>query len=302
MVKLVHGEEEVELAILRGLRLAVLLSIVLLALESVGAFLSHSLSVTADAVHDVPDILAFAISFTALRSVERGASERFTFGRHRLEVFAALLNAALVLGTGLFFGYEASSTILARTTFAGPVDPIWIVVVALPSLALRAGNIVSLRSIPTRARDLNLRSVVLHLASDLGITSVLLATALILIVRPSLALADPAAALVISGLLVWDSLPLFREGWEVLAETTPRDVKLEAVRAALLDVPSVSEVHDLHVWAVCPTLICMTAHVQVREMSMREGMEVVRQLRDRMAEQFGILHATFEVEAAGGPH
>jgi cobalt-zinc-cadmium efflux system protein len=62
-------------------------------------------------------------------------------------------------------------------------------------------------------------------------------------------------------------------------------------------VPDVAEVHDLHVWAICPTLVCMTAHVEVRDMSVREGMAVVEELRRRMADEFGILHATFEVEA-----
>jgi cobalt-zinc-cadmium efflux system protein len=297
MPELVHGEGEAERAVLRGLRIAVGLSLLVFAIEALGAYFSRSLSVTIDAIHDLPDALAFAVSWSALQSAELGTSDKFTFGAHRFEVFAGLLNAALVLGTGVAFGFEAVEAISRGTTFAGPVDALWVLLVALPTLALRSVNLVSLARIPGRARDLNLRSVILHLGSDLAITAALVGTGAVLLLRPGWYEADPLAALVIAGVLVFESLPLFRGAWEVLTESTPRHLSIDAILAAALRVPDVSEIHDLHVWAVCPTLVCMTAHVQVRDMSVREGMAVVQELRRRMADEFGILHATFEVEA-----
>lgn len=297
MPELVHGEGEAELAVLRGLRLAVALSLVILVIESIGAYFSRSLSVSVDAIHNIPDILAFAVSWSALQSAERGATDRFTFGSHRFEVFAGLLNASLVLGTGAVFGFEAVEALSHGSSFAGPVDAIWVLIVALPTLALRSVNLASLSRIPARARDLNLRSVLVHLASDLAITAALLGAGVVLLLRPALSVADPAAALVIAGVLVYESLPLFRDGWEVLTEGTPRHLSIDAIVSAALRVPDVAEIHDLHVWAVCPTLVCMTAHVQVRDMSVREGMAVAEKLRTMMATEFGIIHATFEVEA-----
>ncbi|MCI4339072.1 MAG: cation diffusion facilitator family transporter [Thermoplasmata archaeon] len=297
MPEQVHGEGEAEKAVLYGLRLAVVLSALILVIESVGAYYSHSLSVTIDAIHNIPDILAFAISWSALSAVEHGASDKFTFGSHRFEVFAGLLNAALVLGTGAVFGFEAVESLSHGSSFAGPVDAVWILIVAVPTLALRAVNLAWLGRIPARARDLNLKSVLLHLAGDLAITAALLAAAVLLLLRPGVSDVDPAAALVIAALLVYESLPLFRDAWEVLTESTPRHLSLDAIIATALRVPNVTQVHDLHVWAVCPTLVCMTAHVQVRDMSVREGMAVVDELRTVMETEFGILHATFEVEA-----
>jgi cobalt-zinc-cadmium efflux system protein len=294
----VHGEGEAERTVLEGLRLAIALSAVILAIEAVGAYFSRSLSVTVDAVHNIPDIIAFAVSWSALRSTERGAYDRFTFGAHRFEVFAGILNAALVLGTGTVFGYEALASLRAGATFDGPVDAVWVLAVAVPTLALRAANVVSLRRVPGRARDLNLRSVLVHLASDLVITAAVLAGGVVLLLRPTWTAVDPLAALVIGAVLVYESLPLFRDGFEVLAESTPRHLSIDAIEAAARSVPHVTEVHDLHVWAVCPTLVCMTAHVRVTEMSVREGMVVVESLRRTMEREFGILHATFEVEAA----
>ena len=292
-----HGESEAEENILRGLRLAVGLSFVILAIEAIGAFFSRSLSLTVDAVHNIPDILAFAVSWTALRGTRGGSSSQFTYGRHRIEVFAGILNGLLVLGTGVAFGYEALDALVRSTSFAGPVDPVWLLAAALPTMALRVVNLRVLGRFPGRVRDLNLRSVVVHLASDVAITAALLLAGATLLMRPSFGWADSLAALVISVILVYECVPLLRGGWEVLTERVPRGLSVDAITRTALAVPGVSEVHDVHVWAVCDALVCLTAHIGVEEMSMRQGMDVTRQLRDRMEKDFGIVHATFEVEA-----
>ena len=297
MPELSHGEGEAEQRLLLGLRLAVFLSIAILAVEALGALLSHSLSLTVDAVHNIPDILAFAVSWAALRGTTSGASPRFTFGTHRVEVFAGILNGLLVLGTGAAFGYEALDALARSATFAGTVDPVWLLAAALPTLGLRVANLRALGRLPGRIRDLNLRGVAVHLASDVAITGALLAAGLTLLVRPGYGWADSVGALGIASILVYESIPLLRQGWEVLTERTPRGLSVEELTRAILSVPGVREVHDLHVWAVCDTLVCLTAHVGVREMSVKEGMLVTQQLRARMDEDFGIVHATFEVEA-----
>jgi cobalt-zinc-cadmium efflux system protein len=291
-----HGEAEAERAVLKGLRWALALTGAILVIEAIGAFLSRSLSVTVDAVHNVPDLFAFAVSWAALRATERGASEQLTFGAHRFEVFAGLLNGALVLGTGAVFGYEALVTLVRGGSFAGAVDPVWIILVAIPTLALRTTNLAILGRVPRRARDLNLHSVVVHLGSDLMITGALLADGFLLLFRPSLGPVDAVVALVIAAILVYESLPLFRDGTDVLTERMPRNLSLAAIESSAGRVPRVVALHDVHVWAVCPTLVCMTAHVEVEEMSVHEVMKVVAELRGRMQREFGILHSTFEVE------
>lgn len=292
-----HGEGEAQERVLRGLRLAVELSLVILVIEAMGALLSHSLSLTVDTIHNTPDILAFAISWTALQGTRAGSTSEFTFGKHRLEVFAGLFSGLLVLGTGAVFGYEALDALVRSASFAGAVDPAWLLAAAVPTLALRVVNMRVLGRFPVRIRDLNLRGVMVHLASDVAITAALLFAGVTLLVRPAYGWADSVAALAIGAILVYECVPLLRGGWEVLTERIPRGISLDAITRRALSVHGVTEVHDVHVWAVCDTLVCMTAHVGVEEMSMREGMSVVRQLREAMERDFGIVHATFEVEA-----
>ena len=292
-----HGEGEAEGRVLRGLRLAALLALVVLILEALGAYLSRSLSLTVDAVHNVPDMLAYSVSLAALGAAAKGSTGRFTFGAHRFEVFAGLLNAAIVLGTGIAFGYEALASLRSSATFAGPVDPTWLLLAAVPTLALRGVGLTVLGRIPGRVRDLNLSGVVVHMASDVAITGALLATGATLLVRPGWWWIDDLAALVIAGILGFESLPLFREGWDVLTERTPRHLSVETVTQAARSVPGVTDIHDVHIWSVCSTLVCMTAYVAVREMALQEAVEVIRTLREKMENEFGILHATFEIEA-----
>lgn len=298
---LTHGEAEAEQQVLAALRLAVILSGVVLVIEAVGATFSRSLSLTVDAVHNVPDLAAFAISWAALQGARSGASAEFTFGTHRLEVFAGLLNGLIVLGAGLVFGYEAVVSVAFHSSFAGPVDPLWIVAAAIPTLALRSVSLRVLGRLPGPVRDLNLRSVIVHLASDLAIAGTLVLAGVGLLVRPDLGWLDPGAALVIAAILVYEAVPLLREGAEVLTERTPRGLTVDAIARSARSVPDVVEVHDVHVWSVCSTLVCLTAHVEVAEMSVSESMAVVRALRERMERDFGIVHATFEIEVSGAP-
>ncbi|MCI4330463.1 MAG: cation diffusion facilitator family transporter [Thermoplasmata archaeon] len=297
MARLTHGEDEAEESVIRGLRLAVVLSFGILVVESIGALFSRSLSLTVDAVHNLPDLLAFAVSYSALAATERGADRELTFGAHRFEVFAGFFNGALVLGTGLVFAFTAVVALRSGTSFAGAVDPWWILFAAAPTLGLRAVSLAVLGRVPRRVQDLNLRSVIVHLASDLLITGALIADGLVLLLRPGYLSADAGAALVIAGILVYESFPLFRGTWEVLTESVPRHLSVARIMDSVRAVPSVQEVHDVHVWAVCPTLVCMTAHVRVSEQSVQASMTVVRELRRRMEEEFGILHAVFELEA-----
>ena len=301
MPEVLHGAGEAEHTVVRALRTSVELSVAILLVESLGALLSRSLSLTVDAAHNIPDIVAFAISWAAVRAAGSATTDAYTFGRHRLEVFAGLANAALVLGTGVGFAYVALESFTRGASFAGTVDPRWLLLGAAPTMGLRSLNLAIVRKIPGRVRDLNFRSVVVHLASDVLITGGILGVAAILLIRPSAGWVDPAVALGIAAVLVFESAPLFRDTWEVLTERTPRHLSLEAVEKTALAVPGVRELHDVHIWAVCPTMICMTAHVGVEEMTVRRSMDVVDELRTAVEREHGILHAVFQVEARRNP-
>jgi len=297
VVEVPHGESEGSTLALSGLRAALFLALGVLLFEAVGAVLSRSLSVTVDAIHDIPDLFAFAISYFSLLGTARGPTSRHTFGSHRIEVFAAILNAFVILTAGIAFAYPALLGLLGGRSLLGTIDPIWILFAAVPTLFLRTGSAAYLGRIPKAARDLNVRSVLLHLATDVTITVALIADAVVLTVAPKFVAVDAGVALLIAGILVVESIPIFQAAWTVLTERVPPGVSLPALTVAIQSTDRVREVHDLHVWAVCPTLVCMTAHVRVDEMPVSDTARVTAELRRKVETEFGILHSVFELES-----
>jgi cobalt-zinc-cadmium efflux system protein len=303
MVEQAHGEGEASHRMLRGLALALCLSAVVLGVEGLGAFYSRSLALIVDAVHNVPDLFAFAVSYLSLLGIARGGPKEATFGAHRIEVFAAILNAFVILTAGILFAYPAVIGLVQGSTPFGPIDPAWILFAAVPTLALRGAAAFHLGRIPRAARDLNVRSVLVHLGCDIAITAALIADAVVLLVSPASVRVDAAAALVIAAILVYESVPIFQGGWEVLTERVPRGVSLPAVTRSIRSTPRVRGVHDLHIWSVCPTFVCMTAHISVDEMTVSECAHITQELRGKVEREFGIVHAVFECEGeARGAH
>jgi cobalt-zinc-cadmium efflux system protein len=294
-----HGEGEAEGSVLKGLRWAIVLAGVALVIEGIGAYLSRSLSLTVDAVHNVPDMIAYGASLGALMLASRGADSSHTYGLHRTEVMAALLNAALVIGTALVFGAGALMALLNHggSPF-GTVDPIWLVFAAVPTLALRGFAALQIGRIPSRIRDINLKSVLFHLASDILIVVFILAVGIVLVLRPSLVWMDPVATMAIAVILLVESVPIIHDSWDSFTERIPKHISMEDVVQAATEVPHVEEIHDVHIWSVCSSLICMTAHVRISNVTVRESMDILAALRERMTNNFGIVHAVFEVETS----
>jgi cobalt-zinc-cadmium efflux system protein len=293
-----HGEDEAEVSVLRGLKWALVLAGIALVVEGIGAYYSRSLSLTIDAIHNVPDIVAYGASLGALVLAARGATSSHTYGLHRTEVMAALLNASLVIATALVFGYTAIAALIAGggSPF-GQIDPVWLLFAAVPTLGLRGLATAQVRRIPGRVRDINLRSVLFHLGSDLVIVALIVAVGLVLLVRASLGWVDPLAALAIAAILLFESVPIIRDSWGSLTERMPSHLSLDEIVRTAMQVPHVQAMHDVHVWSVCSSLVCMTARVHMTNLTVRESMDVLTALRERMEKDFGIVHAIFEVEA-----
>src|SRR5579859_4565759 len=179
-----HGEGEGSRLIERGLVVALLLSAAVLVVEGVGAFLSRSLALTVDAVHNVPDLLAFAVSYVSVVAIAKGGTDAHTFGSHRLEVFAAILNAFIILAAGVLFAYPAAVGLVRGELTFGSIDPTFLLLAALPTLVLRGAAAFVLGRVPRAARELNVRSVMIHLGTDLVIAAALIGDAVVITFAP----------------------------------------------------------------------------------------------------------------------
>lgn len=273
----------------RGLRLAVGLTLLVLALEVAGGLWSHSLALLADAGHVAADVLALGLAWYAALQARRPADPRRTYGYHRAGVLAALANAAVLLGVIGLIAYEAVRRLLHPQPVAGGV------VVATALAAVAVNGYVAYRLGHGR-RDLNLRAALLHVVGDLGAGAGVLVAGLVILLTGWLP-ADPLISLGICLLIAVSAVRIVREAAHVLLEGTPAGLDLAAVTAMLLERPEVRSVHDLHAWTVSPEHPALSAHLVVDAQSLADAEHLVRDLEAGLCERFGIGHTTIQLEA-----
>jgi cobalt-zinc-cadmium efflux system protein len=276
----------------RRLTVVLGLTLVVLVAEVVGAVLSGSLALLADAGHMATDAAGIALALGAVTLAQRPARGRRTFGWQRIEILAAVANALLLLGVAGYVLVEAVLRI-GRTT---EISSGLMMAVAGAGLAV---NLVALALLHRGRRDsLNVKGAYLEVLGDVfGSLAVLVAGLVIL--TTGWTFADTLASLAIGVLVVPRAWHLLREALDVLLEAAPRGVDLDDVRTHILGVDGVLGVHDLHAWTITSGLPVLSAHVVVSDAALQAGHggQVLDALCSCLGSHFDVEHCTFQLEA-----
>jgi cobalt-zinc-cadmium efflux system protein len=286
-----HGHEESRAADRERLRWVLLVTASVLVVEVVGAWVTGSLALLADAGHMAADAGAVVLALGASYVAARPGSARSTFGYHRVEVVAALVNAVVLVGV---CGYLAWSGI-ARLSDPPDVDGVALVGFAVVGLIANATSLLLLHG--GDGSSLNLRGAINEVLADM-LGSVLAIGAGVAIWVADWQHADPVASLVIAALIVPRALLLVRDSGRVLLEIAPADLDLDDVVHHLTHAPGVVNVHDLHAWTITSGMTSLSAHVTVRDEVLEErGVgAVLDALSECVATHFDVRHTTFQVE------
>jgi len=271
----------------RRLRAVLVLAVVSLAIEIAGGIATKSLALLADATHLFADIAALVLAYAAMALADRGPSQRYTFGLYRAEILAAFVNAEILLVVMGFLFYEAYERFQAPPEIQTGL----MIVIAAAGLA---ANLVSMRMLRHDSEhSLNVRAAYLEVLSDaLGSFGVLVAAA-IMAYTGSFWL-DPLVSAGIGLIVLPRAIGLLRQSSHILLEGTPGDVDLAELRAQLLQVPGVVELHDLHFWTLTSGLHSASVHIRALEDSRSE---VLREVRRLLKETAGVDHSTIQVES-----
>src|SRR3954452_7123048 len=264
----------------RKMAIALGINVVLLAAGVVGAVVFGSVALLADAGHVLSDVGAIALGLLAAAMASRPARGRRTFGLHRGEILAALVNGVLLVAVAVLVFVEA----IGRLSDPPSVEGGGVLAIGLIGLA---GNAVATAVLIAGDRkDLNLEGVLRHSAADaLGSLGVVVSA--IVVLATGWLYADPIAGLLIGVLVLVGSWGLVRDAFEVLMEAAPGGIDVPEVGRAMAAVPGVREVHDLHVWTVTAGFPALAAHVRV------EPTEDLDEVRTRVET---VLHERFEIE------
>jgi cobalt-zinc-cadmium efflux system protein len=260
--------------------------------EALSGWFGRSLALLSDAGHNLADAAALGLSWYALSMASKPSHHRMTYGYHRVGIVAALVNAMSLVAIALLVVWEAVN----RLRHPVPVDGRLMIGVAAAGIVIN-GCISAWLHEPSR-HDLNLRSAYVHMLAD-ALSAAGVVVAGLLVAIGGRAAADPIAAFVIAGLIVWSSWGVVAESMTVLLEGTPGGTDMRAVVEAVMGVGGVLDVHDLHVWTVGPGVVACSCHVVVKEQTVREGQQVLRAVAGMMERRFRITHTTVQVEVEG---
>ena len=262
---------------------------ILAVVQVVFGLLLGSISLLADSVHQVTDVLGLGIALVAIRLAAKGVTRRNTWGWGRADVVGALFSSLLLLGSAVWIVIES----VRRLADPHDVEGLGVLIVAVVGLVVNAGSAVALSRV---GGSMATRAAFVHLVGDAaGSAGVLVAATAILVADA--VWVDPTVAIAIALWVGWSGWSLLRSSTQVLMNVVPPHVEAEQVATTIGTVEGVASVHHLHVWEMVPGELSLSAHVEVAgEMAVHESQVLLDDVRRALHDRHGIDHTTLEVE------
>lgn len=273
----------------RHLKVSIFVAIAIALIELVGGSLSNSLSLVSDAVHVFGDILAIFMSLFAVSLATRQHKGSMTYGYHRAEVLASMANGILLCAISVWIAVEAYQKLYSPK----PIDAV--LVMALASIGL-AGNLVIMKVLrQDQEKNLNVKSAFSHVLYDVmsSIAVIFVGAFTFFTGIPGL---DPLVALLIAVFIARGGFKIAKESAHILLEGAPSHVDIEEIRASILKIEKVLEVHDLHVWTIASGMNALSGHIVVPDQILSEADKAVQAINRMLLEKYGITHTTLQVE------
>ena len=271
----------------RRLRLALLLTIGVLVLETAGGVVTHSLALLADAAHMFTDVAALTLAWAGLALGERAPTRRHTFGLGRAEVLAAFVNAQLLLVASLAILWESWQ----RFRAPGPIHTDLMLAVAVVGLAV---NVVAARMLHAgRGGSLGVRAAYLEVLTD-ALASLAVIVAAAVMKRTGWYGLDALLSAAIAIVILPRGLGILRVAAHILLEGAPADIDIPRLRDAILAVPGVETIHDVHFWTLTSGQHSASVHIRAAVRSPRG--EVLKGVQKVLQDDAGVDHATIQIE------
>lgn len=287
----------IDQAISRRLVFAIILTAITLLIEIVGGLWSNSLALLSDAGHVFFDLFALLLSLGAIKLAAQPATERHSYGWHRAEVLASLINGLTVLVMAAGILYEGSLRLISPQE----VQTLPMLVVAVLGLI---ANLLAAKGLHGHAHhDLNVRSAFLHVLGDAAASVGVIASA-ILMRYTGWYQADPLVSIAIGLLILVGAGRLLRESVHILMEGVPPGLSTERVADRMRSIAGVTDVHHLNIWTVCSHIVALSAHVEIDAKYDGQRSQLLSKIEHKLSHEFHITHTTIQFDCStcsGGP-
>jgi len=293
----------------RRFMLSIVFTTLILVAEMVGGILSGSLALLSDAAHVFMDLFALGLSLLALRLSALPPDDQHSFGWHRLEVLAALINGVTLLVISIGIWVEAierwKNPVTIQSTEMLIIAVIGMVVNVVVALILGGhdrehghehGHEHDHEKKESAIRkDLNLNSAFLHVIGD-AISSVGVIIAAILIHFTKLTWIDPLVSMLIGVIILVSSYRVLRSSLHILVEGVPEGLSIHQINDRISSLNGVAEIHDLHVWNICSGTVALSAHIVLNQQSEEDSGQQMQNIKQLLSDEFKIEHTTIQFE------
>lgn len=287
-----HNHEHTTVKNSKLLLSSLFLTISFMIVEAVVGIYTGSLTILSDAGHMLSDAFALFLSWFALYILKKPADSLRSYGYYRFQVIAAFINGIILLVLSLWIIVEAG------IRFTKPIDLEGDTLIYIGITGLIVNMIVFYIVTRGSKDDMNIKSAILHVASDM-LGSLAATISGIVIIYTGWMKIDPFLSLFISVLLLRATYRLIKQSGHILMEGTPYNVDVLLLEKEINSTSGVLGLHDLHVWNITSNIAACSFHVVVTEQSIKSGQQILQILADKLKDKFNINHTTIQIEVEG---
>lgn len=275
------------------LKWAILLTSIVMAAEAAGGILANSLALLGDAAHMLTDVFSLSLSWLALKIAGKPVTATKTYGYHRMEIFAALINGILLFTMALWIIWEALQRFQSPVVVHAPV----VMIVAFVGLVTNLCVIHFLKDSVRHdhAHDLNLKGAFYHVLGDTLASVAVMLGGLVMWYTHWYVL-DVIIAVGVSLILMWGARSIVSDSFHILLEGVPRGISLKEVERELTSIPAVEDIHELHVWCICSNIYALSTHALVNNSKVSQVEDTLKEIKQILKDRFNITHSTIQFE------
>ena len=267
-------------------KIGISINIVFIVVEAAYGFLSNSMALVADAGHNLSDVLALVFSWIAVILSQRKPTLKFTYGFRRSTILIALLNTILLLAAVAFIVWETIQRL------GKPLEINSNSVITVAAIGIAVNGFTAWLFMKGKKHDLNIRSAFVHFIAD-ALVSLGVVVAGIIMAFTGIVWVDSLVSFAIIAVILYSSYHLLIDSVNLALDAVPENVNIQAVRDYLKSLPEVSDIHDLHIWALSTTDAALTVHLATNTQT---DVTFITNVQHQLHQQFDIEHATIQVE------
>lgn len=272
---------------------AILFNALITAAEFIGGFISGSLALIADAVHNLADVAALGLAWLGVKGAELPATKKSTYGYQRIEVMTAFISAVSLVVIAFFIFGEAVDRFFNPQAITNPAIFLTVAVIGL------LGNLLSIWFLHSeKNKSLNLKAAFLHMFYD-ALSSGAVVIGGVVIILTGWYILDSILAFLIGVMILYSSYLVIKEALLIFMESVPAGIDYDQVLGSISNIAPVKEVHDLHIWSLSSCETALSCHLYLSRDDYLEGSALIKQINQMLRSKFDIGHGTFQLEIEG---